>query len=88
MSARAAILNRLIAPDAEDLSPDAAESILKLRFQDSDHARMDELAAKAKSGALIDEEKGELEEYLLVADFLAILKSKARRSLRRAGQAS
>jgi hypothetical protein len=88
MSSRTAILDRVIEPDIGDLSPEGAESILRLGFRESDHARMDDLAAKAKAGTLSDEEKDELEQYLLVADFLAILKSKARRSLRRAGQAS
>jgi hypothetical protein len=82
------ILSRVIEPETDDLSAEAAESILRLGFRESDHARMDELAAKAKAGTLAAEEKDELEQYLLVADFLAILKSKARRSLRRAGQAS
>jgi hypothetical protein len=83
-----AILNRLIDPEADDLSPDAAHSLLALDFQEKDHARMAELSAMAQSGAITPEESEELQEYLQVADLLAVLQSKARRSLKRLGIAS
>jgi hypothetical protein len=83
-----AILNRLIDPATGDLSPQAARSILRLDFPDSDHARMAELSAQAQTGALTTDEREELNEYLRVADLLAVLQSKARRSLRRVGRAS
>ncbi len=88
MSSSAAILNRLIEPEVDDLSPEAAESILRFHFRDSDHARFDELSDKAKEDTLTVEEKAELQDYLRVADLLAILKLKARRSLQRSERAS
>lgn len=84
----AAILNRLIDPETDDLSSEAARSLLRLDFPEADHARMSELSAKAQSAALADDEREELQEYLRVADLLAVLQSKARRSLRRLGRAS
>lgn len=76
-----AILNRLIDPEAGDLSADAAQALLRLDFHEEDHARMAELSRKAKEGSLTADERHLLDEYLQVADFLAILQSKARRSL-------
>jgi hypothetical protein len=81
----AAILNRLIEPESDDLSPDAARSLLRLDFRAKDHARMSELSASARAGTLTLDEREELEEYLRVADMLAVLQSKARRSLQRVG---
>jgi hypothetical protein len=84
----AAILNRLIQPDADDLSPEAASSILRIDFPEVDHARMSELSALAQEGRLSEDDRDELDEYLRVADMLAVLQSKARRSLQRVGRAS
>ena len=79
-----AILNRLIDPERDDLSVEAAQSLVRLDFPQSDHARMEQLSAQAAEGTLSADERDELEEYLRVADFLAVIQSKARRSLERA----
>jgi hypothetical protein len=86
MSTSATILERLIMPDKDDLSVEAARSLLRLDFAQFDHERMEELSAKAGTGDLTAIEKEELEEYLRVADLLAILQSKARTALKRAGE--
>jgi hypothetical protein len=83
-----AILGRLIEPEAADFSPDAARSILGLKFAPEDQQQVDQLSAKAQTGALRPEERAELEEYLRIADLLAMLKSKARLPLRKAIQTS
>jgi hypothetical protein len=80
-----AILSRLIEPENDDLSPDAARSILRLDFPKKDHARVRKLSAKASAGKLSDDERQKLEEYLRVSDLLALLQSKARLSLKNAG---
>jgi hypothetical protein len=85
MVTSATILGRLIMPEKDDLSIDAAQSLLRLDFPKIDHDRMAELSAKANDGKLDPVEKSELEEYLRVADLLAILQSKARVALKRAG---
>ncbi|MBL8799252.1 MAG: hypothetical protein JNM56_35530 [Planctomycetia bacterium] len=77
----AAILGRLLEPDSGGLSSDAARSILGLRFPRTDHERMTELSAKASAGTLTTTEGAELDEYLRVADLLALMQSKARKSL-------
>ncbi|AUX46310.1 hypothetical protein SOCE26_078150 [Sorangium cellulosum] len=84
----AAILSRLIRPERDDLSPEAAQSILQLAFDEQDRARMHELAVRAQSGELTDGEQVELESYRRVGRILDLLRSKARRSLKRAGLAA
>lgn len=81
----AKILGRLIMPQKSQLSPDAARSILELKFQPADQVQVDRLSAKAQEGSLTPAERAELEEYIRVADLLAMLKSKARQSLKKAG---
>jgi hypothetical protein len=78
------ILSRIIAPDHGELEPRLAEYILKLDFPASDHRRIDELSTQALEGALSSEEESELEGYLHINDFLAIVQSKARLSLQSA----
>ncbi len=81
----AAILGRLIRPERDDLSPDAARSILKLAFEDEDRARMHALAVKAQQGVLTGAEETELASYRGVGRLLELMWSKARRSLTRPG---
>lgn len=79
----AAVLNRMIRPDAGDLPPEAARFLLSLDFSNEDHARIDALSARAQEGTLSDEERQDLEGYIRLGDMLALLQSKARRSLKR-----
>jgi hypothetical protein len=72
-------------PRKGDLSREAARSILKLTFESRDQARVDFLSSKAQEGKLTSKEREELEEFIRVADLLAILHSKARLSLNKAG---
>jgi hypothetical protein len=84
-SKEAAILARLVGTDEPALSPAAAEGILTLRFSPADKDRMNVLAAKARAGTLTDDEQAEVEAYSRVGSLLGILKSKARRALKRRG---
>jgi hypothetical protein len=78
----AAVLERMIRPTVANVPPDAARFILSLDFSDSDHVRIDELSAQARAGKLTEQERGELEGYIRLGDVLALLQSKARRSLK------
>jgi hypothetical protein len=78
-----AILSRIIQPENGDWSREAAESILKLRFPMADTHRMNELAAKARRGALSGEEQVENEGYMRAGRLVELLQSKARISLKR-----
>lgn len=76
------IWNRTIRPDVGDLSPPAAQELLKLRLRDDDVERARELSAKANEGTLTPDEQQELDYYLNVGRALEFLKAKARLSLR------
>ena len=63
------------------MSPELARFVLDLDFPPGDHARFEELSAKAQAGALTPDEAAELDNYLHVDNLLAILRLKAERSL-------
>jgi len=77
----AAILGRLLEPEKADLPPDVARHILAIQFGSDDRERMNELAEKARSGALTPAEESILENYRHVGRLLALMQSKARLSL-------
>ena len=54
------ILERAITADNESWSPEAARAILAFKLADADLRRADELAAKARCGAMTDEENSTL----------------------------
>ena len=78
----AAILNRVIDPQRPDLVPEAARFLLQLDFNAADHERMADLSNKANAGLLSEDEGKELDAYIFLNDFFAILQSKARQSLK------
>jgi hypothetical protein len=84
-SAEAAILGRMLKPERGDLPPEAARSLLRLEFDPDDRSRMHELALRAQAGSLTDAEESELESYRRIGRLLEVMRSKARRSLARAG---
>jgi hypothetical protein len=79
----AEILARLGTADESVLTPAAAEGILAITFSPVDKHRMHDLAAKAHSEMLTSEEQREIEAYSRISSLLGIIKSKARRSLKR-----
>ena len=81
-SSEAAILDRVVRPDAGDWPRAAAETILGLAFNRSDRDRMTRLLEKAKAGGLSPAQAEVLENYRHVGRLLELLKSRARRSLR------
>jgi uncharacterized FlgJ-related protein len=58
---------------------------LRLKFEAIDQDRVNVLSSKAQEGLLSTNERAELEEYIRVGDLLAMLQSKARASLIKAG---
>jgi hypothetical protein len=83
-----AILERVIDPRTGGMSAELARHILSLDFPRADHARVAKLSGKAQKGTLTKSERAELERYLNVDDMLAMLKSKARMSLRQKSSAA
>lgn len=83
-----AILDRVIRPERDDLSPEAARSLLRLEFDGRDRERMNELSAKARDETLTADEERELDCFVHVGHLLALLQSKARQSLKKDGAGS
>jgi hypothetical protein len=77
-----AIFGRLIRAGDGDLGRELARYILTLGFDDADQARMRDLADRNQQGALSADEREELQNYVRVGHLLALLHSKARKSLK------
>jgi hypothetical protein len=80
-----AILKRVLRPEEGDMSPQAASEILKMGFNEPDHARMAVLSSKAQDGSLTASEQEELDSYINVSHLIALMHSKARVALRGRG---
>lgn len=86
VTAEAAILSRLVKPSGADFSPEAAEALLKLDFDQTDRDRMHELTVKNQEGNLTTAEEEELDSYRRIGYFVDLVRSKARISLKKHGR--
>lgn len=77
----AAIFARVWEGKAGRLSLPIARHILKLGFNMDDKERMHELLERNRAGTLREQERDELDNFVKVADLLAILQSKSRKLL-------
>jgi hypothetical protein len=75
------ILEQVIAPDTGGISPEAAEALLRFRFNTAAVASLNELTDKNRQGALAPSERALLERYLRVGNFLNLIHAKARCAL-------
>jgi uncharacterized protein YnzC (UPF0291/DUF896 family) len=80
----AVILNRVVKPNRADLSPEVARAFLQFEFPQKDRDRMHELAVKAQEGTLLADEQDELQSYRRIGYFLDLMRSKARKTLKKA----
>lgn len=78
-----AILSRLIRPEDDSLTPEAAEGFLRIKFEQRDLDRMHELAVKNQDGLLTPQEQTEMANYRNVGFLLDLMHSKARRTLKK-----
>ncbi len=76
------IFGRLIKADKSDLSRELARYILTLGFDEEDQNRMQELAERNQGGSLSSDERTELANFVKAGHLLALLHSKARRTLK------
>lgn len=77
------ILSAIVAPNEGDLPPDAARTLLDLRFRDDAITRLNDLAERNQRDGLAASEAAELDSYLRVGEFLNLVQAKARKSLLR-----
>jgi hypothetical protein len=78
-----AILARVLGNGDGQLPPKIARYLLDLQFGDRDKARMHDLAVRNQEEVLSPTEKDELFAYAKAGTLISILKSRARRVLRR-----
>lgn len=76
------VLNDLLDPLGECMTPDVARRIVDLRAPAPVQQRVEELAAKASDGTLNEAEREEYEAFVSAGNFIAILQSKARTLLK------
>jgi len=76
------LLDRLVEPFAECLTPESARKIVSLRADAEVQERIDELAGKANSGTLNEEEEREYDQFLAAYHFVTVMQARARRLLR------
>ncbi len=77
----APVLDQLVAPLGDCLTPESARRLLALKAGPSLQARVDDLAGRHRRGELSPEEQAEYGRYVSYSTFVAILKSKARQLL-------
>jgi len=73
------ILDQIIEPFAEWLTPEAARKIVAIRADEELQGRVDALADKANAGTLTEIEQFEYDRYLAAFHFVTILQARARR---------
>src|SRR6516165_4077235 len=83
-----ALLEQFADIEARSLSAATARKLLELKFDSSHQRRVSVLSRKVREGSLLPAEQAELDEYLRVADLLAVLQSRARQALKNAGRSS
>jgi hypothetical protein len=75
------ILEQVIEPGSTGMSPEAAQALLRFRFNAAAAARMNDLAEKNRKGTIEPAERALLERYLRVGNFLNLIHAKARCAL-------
>ena len=81
-TAEVSILDRLLDPLLECLTPEVAAKIAALRASPAVQARLDELAEKNSEGRITPEEYSEYAAMVSTGNMIAVLKVKARAILR------
>ena len=82
------ILTEVVEPNRATLSPQLAEELLSLRFNDDATDRIRDLLLKNNAGTINLPEKQTLDNYLRVGEFLDLMQAKARLTLADTGSAS
>ncbi len=75
------VLDRLLEPVGQCLTPRAARALLKLRADDETQRHIEELARKSTAGQLSLEERSDYESLVAAGTVISILQAKARRTL-------
>jgi hypothetical protein len=77
------ILDRLLTPLGDCLTPEVARHLLHLHASADVQARLEALADKSTEGQLSDEERTEYAPAVAAIEFISVLQAQARRLLSR-----
>jgi hypothetical protein len=78
-----ALFGRILDNGKGEMSRELARYILTLGFGEDDQARMKDLAERNQDGALSADEQAELQSFVTAGHLLALLHSRARKSLKK-----
>ncbi|HEV8147900.1 MAG TPA: hypothetical protein VGP79_16035 [Bryobacteraceae bacterium] len=84
-AASAATLEGLLDPLSRCLDAESARRVAEFQIAPQVQERIGALAERANEGLLTDDERAEYEAVINAADFISILKLKARRQLSASG---
>jgi hypothetical protein len=73
------VLDKILEPLANALTPDLAERIVNLRADEETQTLIDQLGEKANEGSLTDAERRQYETYVRAGTLISILQGKARK---------
>lgn len=76
-----ALLDRILDPFAQCLDAASAQRVIDFGLDPAVQQRVAVLAERANEGTLTEDERADYEALINAADFIAILKLKARRQL-------
>jgi hypothetical protein len=77
------VLDRVLDPFTDCLTPEVAQRIVELRADPETQARIDELADKSTEGQLSESERVEYDRFREAFHFITVLQAKARTLLER-----
>ena len=83
MATQEAIIDEMLEPFADALTPEVARRFADLKAPTSIQNRIDELAAKCNESKLSETEQTDYENYVRVGSFLSLIKAKARKVIAR-----
>jgi len=81
MATEEAIMDEMLEPLTQALTPDSARLLADLKAPPAVQARVDELATKCNEGELTERERADYEKYVRVGNLFALIKAKAKRVL-------
>ena len=79
------VADRMLRPLTDCFTPEVAHRVADAGLDLDTQARIDELASKANRGTLTEQEREEYAQFVEYIDLIAIIKSKARMTLRQSG---
>lgn len=79
------ILDGLVFPFDEDMDPQAARALLRIRFNREATKLINQLLRKNQRGTISAEERLVLDKYVRMGKFIDVLQAKARKALKEAG---